>query len=86
MCVSFIRLFGHAHPKMGRWRGGTFKEYVHEKLHCFLGGMAKDMKQCFHFVNVTGHAFHVIPLDTLSSVLFQQTTNVQTRAPESHQG
>jgi hypothetical protein len=55
--------------KMGDWRGETFKEYVREELHCFLDGMVKDMKQCFHFVNVTGHAFHDIPLDTLSSML-----------------
>jgi hypothetical protein len=55
--------------KMGRWRGETFKEYVREELHCFLDGMAKDMKQCFHFANVMGHVFHDIPLDTLSSVL-----------------
>ena len=45
--------------KMGRWRGETFKEYVREELYCFLDGMAKDMKQCFHFVNVTGHAFMI---------------------------
>jgi hypothetical protein len=55
--------------KMGRWRGETFKEYVHEELHFFLDGMAKNMKQCFHFVYVTGHAFHDILLDTLFSVL-----------------
>jgi hypothetical protein len=52
--------------KMGHWKGETFKEYVREELHCFSDGMAKDMKQCFDFVNVTGHD---IPLDTLSSVL-----------------
>jgi hypothetical protein len=55
--------------KMGRWRGETFNEYVREELHCFSDGMAKNMKQCFHFVNVTGQAFHDILLDTLSSVL-----------------
>jgi hypothetical protein len=44
--------------KMGRWRGETFKEYVREELHSFLDGMAKDMKHCFHFINVMGHAFH----------------------------
>jgi hypothetical protein len=54
---------------MGRWRGETFNEYVREELHCFSDGMAKDMKQCFHFVNVMGHSFHDIPLNTLSSVL-----------------
>jgi len=44
--------------KMGRWRGETFKEYVREELHCFSDGITKNMKHCFHFVNVTGHAFH----------------------------
>jgi hypothetical protein len=41
---------------MGRWRGDTFKEYVRKELHCFSDGMAKAMKQCFKFVNLTGHA------------------------------
>jgi hypothetical protein len=40
---------------MGRWRGDTFKEYIREKLHCFSDGISKAMKQCFKFVNVTGH-------------------------------
>jgi hypothetical protein len=42
--------------KMGRWRGDTFKEYVRKELHCCSDGMAKAIKQCFKFVNVTGHA------------------------------
>ncbi len=43
--------------KMGRWRGATFKEYIHEELACFSKGMSIQMKKKFHFVNVAGNAF-----------------------------
>ena len=39
--------------KMGRWRGGTFKEYIREELHCFVEGMSTAMKQDFKFGNIT---------------------------------
>ncbi len=60
-CALALSGYSDMHlQKMGRWRGETFKKYVLEELHCFLDGMAKDMKQCFHFINVMGHAFHNI--------------------------
>ena len=31
--------------KMGRWRGGTFKEYTREELHCFEEGMSTATKK-----------------------------------------
>ena len=40
--------------KMGRWRGETFKEYIHESLSAFSVGMSKSMKKTFQFVNVRG--------------------------------
>lgn len=40
--------------KMGRWRGETFKEYIHECLSAFSKGMSKSMKKTFQFVNVRG--------------------------------
>jgi hypothetical protein len=56
-CVLALNGFSEIHiQKMGRWRGNTFKEYVRKELHCFSDGMAKAMKQCFQFINVTGHA------------------------------
>jgi hypothetical protein len=56
-CALALNGFSEMHiRKMGRWRGDTFKEYVRKELHCFSDGMAKAMKQCFKFVNVTGHA------------------------------
>ncbi len=56
-CALALNGFSEMHiQKMGRWRGDTFKEYMHKELHCFSDGMAKAMKQCFKFVNVTGHA------------------------------
>ena len=43
--------------KMGRWRGGTFKEYIREELHCFTEGVSTAMKQDFKFVNIAGGAY-----------------------------
>ena len=42
---------------MGRWRGGTFKEYIREELHCFAEGMSTAMKQDFQFVNISGGSY-----------------------------
>jgi hypothetical protein len=56
-CALALNGFSEMHiQKMGRWRGDTFKEYMHKELHCLSDGMAKAMKQCFQFLNVTGHA------------------------------
>ncbi len=56
-CALALNGFSEMHiQNMGRWRGDTFKEYVRKELHCFSDGMAKAIKQCFKFVNVTGHA------------------------------
>ncbi len=56
-CALAPNEFSEMHiQRMGRWRDDTFKEYMREELHCFSDGMAKAMKQCFKFVNVTGHA------------------------------
>ncbi len=43
--------------KMGRWRGATFKEYIHKELACFSTGMLTSMKRKFDFVNIVGNAF-----------------------------
>ena len=43
--------------KNRRWRGETFKEYIREKLHCFLEGMSTAMKQNFKFVNIPGGSY-----------------------------
>jgi hypothetical protein len=51
--------------KMGRWRGATFKEYIHEELACFLEGMSTSMKKQFNFVNITGNAFNTITDDLI---------------------
>ena len=37
---------------MRRWKGASFKEYIHEDLACYSGGMSKDMKRQFGFVNI----------------------------------
>ena len=42
---------------MGRWRGGNFKEYIREELHCFAEVMSTAMNQDFKFVNIAGGAY-----------------------------
>ena len=44
--------------KMGRWKGATFKEYIHEELACYSAGMSTNMKRTFKFVNVSGNAYN----------------------------
>ena len=39
--------------KMGRWEGASFKEYIHNDLACYSGGMSKDMKRSFGFVKIS---------------------------------
>jgi len=53
--------------KMGRWRGATFREYIHEQLACFSSGMSKSMKRSFHFVNIAGNAFHDITAEVIAT-------------------
>ena len=51
--------------KMGRWRGATFKEYIHKELACFSEGMSHSMKRTFDFVNIANNAFNIITDDLL---------------------
>ncbi len=46
--------------KMGRWKGATFKEYIHGELACYSAGMTTSMKRNFKFVNLSGGAYHDI--------------------------
>jgi len=43
---------------MERWRGATFKEYIHEELHTFAIGMSKQMCRRFNFVNIASGIYH----------------------------
>jgi hypothetical protein len=61
--------------KMGRWRGATFKEYIHEELTCFSEGMSTSMKKQFNFINITGNAFN-----TITDNLFKREYEVNVSA------
>ena len=61
--------------KMGRWRGATFKEYVHEELASFSEGMSTKMNQQFHFVNVAGNSMYDITESIIASEYTVNTTN-----------
>ena len=58
--LSLARYSDRQIQKMGRWRGETFKEYVHEQLSNFSEGMSASMQKTFGFVNVEGGVFHNI--------------------------
>ena len=40
--------------KMGGRKGGNFKEYIREELHCFAEVMSPALKQDFKCVNIAG--------------------------------
>jgi hypothetical protein len=47
--------------KMGRWRGGTFKEYIREELATnYSDGMSTMMKTKFNVMNIAGNAYRDI--------------------------
>ena len=37
---------------MGRYKGASFKEYIHEYLACYSGVILEEMKISFVFVNI----------------------------------
>ena len=39
--------------KMGIRKGSSFKEYINKDLACYSGGMSKDTKRSFGFVNIS---------------------------------
>ena len=51
--------------KMGRWRGATFKEYIHEELACFLEGMPTSLKTQFNFINIASNTLYIITNDLI---------------------
>ena len=62
--------------KMGRWRGGNFKEYIREELHSFEEGVLTAMKQDFKYFNIYGGAYSNLVDVTRTTVVsdYQPTT------------
>ena len=54
---------------MGRWKGAPFKEYIHEDLVCYSGGMPKDMKVSFGFVNILEGANMYVIVDVKNNMM-----------------
>jgi hypothetical protein len=69
------KLLPHLQVMLGRWRGATFKEYVHKELASFSEGMSTTMKQQFHFVNVAGNSMYNITESIIASDYTVNTTN-----------
>ena len=55
--------------KMGRWRGGNFKEYIRKELHCFAEGMSTATKQYFKCFNIAGGAYRELVDVTRTAVV-----------------
>ena len=52
MALALSGYSGTQIQKMVRWKVASFKEYIHGYLACYSGGMSKDMKISFGFVNI----------------------------------
>jgi hypothetical protein len=60
---------------MGCWRGATFKEYIREELACFSKNILHSMETKFHFINISGNAFHDMTSDVVLSDYFNASPN-----------
>ena len=61
--------------KGGRCKGGNFKEYIREELHCFAGGMPTEMKQDFNIFNIAGREYSkLVDVTKTTVVSYYQTT------------
>ena len=54
---------------MGRWKGVSFKEYIHEDLACYSMGMSKDTKRLFGFVNIAAGANKDVMVDVTNTMM-----------------
>ena len=55
--------------KMGRCKGASFKEYIHKYLACYSGGMSKDMKISFGFVNISAGENRDVLVDAKNNMM-----------------
>ena len=55
--------------KMGRWKGASFKEYIHEDLACYPGGMPKEMRTSFGFVNIEAGENRDVLVDVTNTMI-----------------
>ena len=54
--------------KMGRWKGASFKEYIQEDLACYSGGMPRDMKISFGFMNISAGSKRDVIVDVTNNM------------------
>ena len=54
--------------KMGRWKGASFKEYIQEDLACYSGGMSRDMKISFGFMNISAGSKRDVIVDVTNNM------------------
>ena len=60
--------------KRGRCRGETFKDYIREALHFFVGGMLTLMKQDFKFFNIAFSSYRELVDATITTVVSDYQT------------
>ena len=60
---------------MGRRKGASFKEYTHEDLACYSGGISRDMKILFGFVNIGSVANMDVLVDVNNTMMVKDYNN-----------
>ena len=69
MALALSRYSDTQIQKMGKWKGASSKEYVHKYLACYSGGMSKDMKISFGFVNIVAGANRYVIVDVKNTMM-----------------
>ena len=69
MALALSGYYGTQIHKMGRWKGSSFKEYMHEDLACYSGWILKDMKRSFCFVNIAAGAKRDVLVDVTNTMI-----------------
>ena len=70
MTLALSRYSDTQIQKMGRWKGESFKEYIHKDFPCYSGGMSRDMKRSFGFVDISTGVNRDVLVDLKNSIMF----------------
>ena len=57
------------------WKGGSFKEYIHKDLACYSGGMSRDTRRSFGFVNIAAGGNKDILVDVINTTMVTDYNN-----------
>ena len=69
MALDLSGYFDTHIQKMGRWKGSSYKEHIHEDLACYSGGMSRDTRRSFGFVIIASGANKDILVDVTNTMM-----------------